>query len=373
MAYIEAQSQGLQVQTANQRLLYSELQTLLETITISSTQLRTLRDTPLSKMQGLETVEIALTSLYKALLTIDPKLRLGNYRPGSADDRQSVHLPGNLDRIGSEISSMQAVQDKKEGYRKEGLDFIQRFKSYMSTKFKEAETEIVEAIEKNRNSILLTGNSKIDLRRRDKPRAGLWPFSPLMLFARDIDSFEWEELLRLYENTGRKPYQEEFKDNMNAWKRVARKPTDDYQDALFTTQEKENDGIVARKLTVKRSKTIRDGSSRNSSGEKPQDGRINGYEAFAGTLFDMSQAIFLEQNFVVDMFHVSSLEAAEFPDLVTAMPPDLRTGPNLGERKLFDPDRNMAKRVQTAMEEMYSFWPLDVQNLVDWVISQDTL
>ena len=300
-------------------------------------------------------------------------MRFGNSRPGSTEDRRSIQIPGSLDKIGSEVSSMQAVQDKKEGYRKEGLDFIQRFKQYMSVKFREAETDLLDAIEKNRNSILQSSSSKIDIRRRDKLRAGLWIYSPLMLFARDIDSFEWEELLRLYEGTAKKPYQEEFKDNINAWKRVARKPTGEDQDALFTTQEKESDGIVARKLTVKRSKTIREGPNRNSSGEKPQDGKINGYEAFAGALFDMSQAIFLEQNFVVDMFHASSLEAVEFPDLVTAVPPETRTGSNLGDRKLFDPDRNMAKRMQNTMDDMYSFWPAEVQNLVEWVVKQDAL
>jgi hypothetical protein len=47
--YIEAQSQGLQVQTANQKLLQVELQGLLSTLTISPSSLRPLYEAPWSR------------------------------------------------------------------------------------------------------------------------------------------------------------------------------------------------------------------------------------------------------------------------------------------------------------------------------------
>lgn len=372
VAYIEAQSQGLQVQTANQRLLYTELQSLLETITISSSQLQVLRDASLTTPEGVQNVEAALTSLYKAMVTIDPRLRQTGSRPSSSSEQLRLGSNAGIDKVGNEVSTMRAVQEKKDRYRIESVQFIQRFKQSMSSRFREAEVETSKAIESNRRSNIMAGASKLDLRRRDATRAALWIYSPLMLFAREMDLFEWEEILRIYESTAKKPYQDEFRDNISSWKRTARKPTGDEQDYLFTTQEKESDNIVARKLTVKRTKTLREGS-RNSSGEKPQDGGINGFEAFAGALYDMSQAIFLEQNFVVDLFHISSHETAEFPDVVAASLPETRVGANLGERKLFDPDRGMAKRVQNMMDDMYSAWPSELQALVDWVVKQDAL
>ncbi|MCJ1399208.1 hypothetical protein MMC11_002410 [Xylographa trunciseda] len=372
VAYIEAQSQGLQVQTANQRLLYGELETLLQTITISSSQLQVLKDASLTSPKGVQDVETALTSLYKAMITIDPGLRQSNSRPSSANGHSRADPDSSIHKVGNEVSTMRAVQEKKDRYRIESIEFVQRFKQYISAKFREAEVETYAAIEKNRNVNSLNTASKLDLRRRDASRAGLWIYSPLMLFAREMEVYEWEEVLRIYEGTAKKSYQEEFKDNISAWRRIARKATGEEQEYLFTTQEKESDNIVARKLTVKRTKTIREGS-RNSSNEKSQDGRINGFESFAGALFDMSQAIFIEQNFVVDFFHVSSLENAEFPDVVANSAPERRTGSNLGERKLFDPDRNMAKRVQNIMDDMFSFWPSEMQSLVDWVIKQDGL
>jgi hypothetical protein len=63
IAFIEAQSQGLQVQTANQRLLQHELQQLVDTISITSDQLESLRRAPIGKINGLMDIESALVLL----------------------------------------------------------------------------------------------------------------------------------------------------------------------------------------------------------------------------------------------------------------------------------------------------------------------
>ena len=269
---------------------------------------------------------------------------------------------------------MRAVQEKREGYRRESVDFVRRLKQHLDVRFQEVETELSGAIQKGRSGALSRSSTKLDLRLRDTARAGMWIHSPLMLFAREIDSFEWREMMRAYEGAIKKSYQEEFRDNISAWKRTIKKPTGEEQESLFTTQEKDGEGIVSRKLTVKRTKTVRtDGLSRISSGEKPRTGGTTGYEAFAGALYDMAQSIFVEQNFLVDFFHVSSLENLDFPDAVVAAPPESRKDRNLLERKLFDPDRQMARRVQDMMDDIYSFWPLDMEELVDMIFKQDTL
>jgi exocyst complex component 1 len=223
--------------------------------------------------------------------------------------------------------------------------------------------------EKNR---LLVDSSKMDLRARDQARSGLWIYSPLMLFTREVDDAEWEDLMRTYEGMVKKSYQDEFRSNIAAWKNGAKTTPIEEQDALFTTQEHEGDSLLGRRITVKRSKALRE-APRISSGGKNLGGKTTGYEAFAGALYDTSQSVFIEQNFLVEFFHVTSLENSDFQDLIAASPPEARTGGNLTDRKLFDPDRNMAKRVQSIMDDMYSFWPGDLQNLIDWVVTQDTL
>ena len=373
VAYIEAQSQGLQVQTANQKLLQTELQNLLETISISSSQLQVLKDASLTKNRGIKEVESTLVQIFSAMLTIDPKFRHNGNRPPTTDPA-SVRPSSSIGYSGSELSSMHAVREKREDYRRESLDFIQRLKQYLAIKFREAESETTDMLEKNGTNKSASVPPRLDHHLRDRPKKGLWMYSQLVLFAREVEPTEWDDLLRLYESTAKKPYQEEFRDHIFACKRVTRKPAGDEQDIIFTAhpQEKESEGLVGRKLTVKRSKTVRaDGSSRISSGDKPKDGKVTAYEAFAGALSEMARLIFVEQNFIVDLFHASSHDAQDFMDAVNS-DPDQRGGTESLEKKPFDPDRNMARKVTGAMEEIFSFWPNDVQSLVDWTVKQDT-
>ena len=323
----------------------------------------------MARPDGMQAIETALSQLYKALLTIDPKIRQHGHL-STANNQPAEDAGSSIDNIGSEVSTMRAVQEKKGVYRSESLTFIERFKQYVLIKFREAEIQTRDSMDRDRPPP--NSQSKLNHRRRDQPRSSLWIYSPVMLFAREINPIEWEEVLKLYEGSIRKSYQDEFRENISAWKRVTKKSTGDEENALFTSQEKETDSLLGRKLTVKRSMTLREGS-RNTSGEKAQDGKISGCESFTGALSDMSQSIFLEQNFVVDLFHLSSLESVEFSDLVASVPPETRRGSNLLEKKLFDPDRSMAKVVKTMMEDIFSSWPAELQNLVDWVLAQDSL
>jgi len=372
VAYIEAQSQGLQVQTANQKLLQTELKNLLDTISISTSQLKVLKDASLTKSRGIHDVENTLVQIYTAMLTIDPKLRHDGTRPVTAD-QASLRRASSTGHNGSELSSMHAVREKREGYRRESVDFILRLKQYMSVKFRETEAETLDALERTRNHKASSSNTKLDHHLRDSPKKDLWLYSPLMLFAREIEPTEWDDLMHMYEGCAKRPYQDEFRDSVFAWKKITRKPAGDEQDVLFTTQEKEVESLVGRKRTVKRSKTVRaDGSSRISSGDKPNDGKVTAHEAFAGALSEMARLIFVEQNFIVDLFHASSLDTQDFVDAVATDPEQRRGGGSI-VKKPFDPDRNMAKKVLVVMEELYSFWPTDLQSLVDWALKQDAL
>ena len=317
-------------------------------------------------------MEGTLVQLYTAMLTIDPKLRHAEPRPTTAD-QASLHRSTSAGQGGNELSSMHAVRERREGYRRESVDFIQRLKQYLSVKFREMEAETLDILEKNRTNKLPANTTKLDHHLHDRPKQNLWMYSPLMLFVREIDLVQWEGILRMYEGCAKRPYQDDFRDNIFAWKRITRKSAGEEQDVLFTTQEKETESLVGRKLTVKRTKNVRtDGSSRISSGDKPNDGKVTAYEAFAGALSEMGRMMFVEQNFVVDLFHASSLDTQDFVDAV-ATEPEQRRGGDLIVKKPFDPDRNMAKKVLSVMEEIYSFWPTDLQSLVDWAIKQDAL
>jgi exocyst complex component 1 len=373
VAYIEAQSQGLQVQTANQKLLQVELQNLLKTVSISSADLRDLREASLGTPEGVEAAEQSLATLYKAMITIDPDIRQNKKRQADA-------AAGNRSGIGiyadTELGQMRAVQEKKENYRDETSMFLKRLSQYMSRAFKTAEARTTESVERARGNTMVSAIS-LDPRLHDGSRQEVWMYNALMLFVREVNSYEWQTLISTYETYTKPTYQEQFRDNVLAWKKITRKPAVDEQEFLFTTQEKEkpDDGITtaARKLTVKRGKTVRATGSLGKSVVDKRDGKVDAYEAVAGVLEGHLKIISEEQNFSVSFFHLSSLSNVDFTEIVAGRPPPQRKLPNLSAKQTYDPDRDMAKMVERMMDSIYAFWPTDMQNLIEWALSNDQL
>ncbi|KAL3463416.1 exocyst complex component Sec3-domain-containing protein [Aspergillus heterothallicus] len=367
VSYIETQSQGLQVQTANQKLLHSELQNLLKTLSISSRDLQPLKEASLSNPDGLRETEVALSSLYKAMLMIDPDIWHNKKRLDAAVGHGSAGVYAD-----TEIGQMRAIKDKKEEYRFHTSSFFQRLKQFMAIAYKVAEQKRADAAaDTQRDPMKLSGLARAYSRRE------LWLYNGLTLFAREVSGAEWQGLITLYEQQAKQSYQAEFRDNNMAWKKVARKITGDESELLFTHQdkEKEAEGITtaARKLTVRRGKTIRAAAGfRLSVGDK-QHGKLEPYEVFAGTLQETVKMMSEEQNFVVRFFHLTSLLNTDFGDLVASGNPDERSVPDFTVRQSPDPDRNMARKVEQVMDELYSFWPMDMQNLVDWSLKSDPL
>ncbi len=373
VAYIEAQSQGLQVQTANQKLLQVELRNLLKTVSISSADLRDLREASLGIPEGVEAAEQSLAILYKAMITIDPDIRQNKKRQADA-------AAGNRSGVGiyadTELGQMRAVQEKKADYRDETSMFLKRLSQYMSQAFKSAESQTIETVERARANKMVSATS-LDPKLHDGPRQEIWMYNALMLFVREVNSYEWQTLISTYETYTKSAYRDQLRDNVLAWKKITRKPAIDEQEFLFTTQEKEKpeDGITtaARKLTVKRGKTVRaTGSLGKSVGDK-RDGKVEAYEAVAGVLEGHLTIISEEQNFSVSFFHLSSLSNVDFAEIVAGKPPAQRKLPNLSAKQTYDPDRDMAKMVERMMDSIYAFWPSDMQNLVEWALSNDQL
>lgn len=379
IAYIEAQAEGLQVQAANQKLLKAELDSLLSTISISSDQLQSLREASLESPRGLEQIEASLVILYEAMIKIDPSLSLS---------RNKVNGDGSIKTGGigdSEIGGMRVVQEKKVEYKQESNNFLRRLKPFLEVKFSAALDATRKALEKEKDGQITRrpGTVRLDPRNHDLARDVLWKYGPVMLFSREINRIHWDEMMESYTERAKPMYQDEFRDFVFAWKRTAKKATGDEVDLLFTSHvEKQAEGLAttARKLTVKRSQTLAK-SLRSPIGEsggrtnvdRIQDGRLSWYEVVAGILEEEIPIILMEQNFIVELFHASSLDQSDFPDVVNATPPELRKGGNIRQNKVMDPNRDLARTVVQSMEEIYSFWVGDLQNLIDLALREDPL
>ncbi|KAK4209780.1 exocyst complex component 1 [Rhypophila decipiens] len=371
IAYIEAQSQGLQVQTSNQKLLKKELESLLQTCAISEQDLMALRDAPLETADGVYEIEASLVTLYKAMMKIDPTM--GN----SETPRKSEDGGDQALGLDSDYGKMRIVQEKKEMYLAESSQFMRKFVEFMARRFDEAARATKAALDG-------ALSKKIDPRNHEAGRDMLWMYSPLILYARDVDLENWNRTLQIYQERTNPIYKGEFKEAMEAWKKNARKMTGEEGEILFTSQqEKKEEGLAttARKLTVKRSQTLArslrsplgDGGSRTNLADKTPDGRALPYEVYAGVLDDLLPLVEMEQNFIVDFFHASTLEQADFPDLVAMAEPRNRRGGDLKRHRLMEPDRELARRVTKAMEVIFQFLESNLQQLMDWVLGMDPL
>lgn len=296
--------------------------------------------------------------------------------PGIWHNKKRFDASGGHGTVGiyadTEIGQMRAIKDKKEEYRFHSTSFLQRLKQFMGIAYQVAEQKRADAAaNSNKDPLKLDGSTRVYSRRE------LWVYSALTLFAREVSGPEWQSLITSYEQHARQSYQAEFRDNSMAWKKTASKMTGDEQELLFTHQdkEKEAEGITtaARKLTVRRGKTIRAAAGlRLSSGEK-QHGKLEPFEVFTGALQATTKMVSEEQNFIVRFFHLTSLSSTDFADIVASGAPDERPLPDFTIKQSPDPDRAMARKVEQAMDELYTFWPTDMQNLVDWSIKADPL
>lgn len=374
IAYIEAQGQGLQVQTANQKLLKTELESLLETCAITFNDLEALRIPPDEFQPRLEEVETALVTLFKAMTKIDPSLgggEVGKTADASLDSDQTAGL-------NTDFGQMRIVQEKKEMYVHESAVFMRRLLGFMAGQFEDAFTETKRAL----GDAL---SRKVDANHYEAGRDMLWKYSPLMLYARDADLENWNRLIQVYQDKSHPLYKNQFQQVVKIWQKNARKMTGEEAELLFSSQvEKQQEGVAttARKLTVKRSQTLaralrsplaEGGSRANLADKTGGDSRSLPYEVFSGVLDDLLPLVEMEQNFFVDFFHATTLEQLDFPDAVAAFRPRERRGGDLRRHRLMEPDRDLARRVTRSMEVIFSFVERDLQVLMEWVIGQDPL
>ncbi|XP_044716111.1 exocyst complex component sec3 domain-containing protein [Hirsutella rhossiliensis] len=355
IAYIEAQGQGLQVQTANQKLLKKELESLLETCAITSNDLEALRVAPLENMRGLEDVEFALVTLFKAMIKIDPTLGGHEAAPTADATMDSERVLG----LNSDYGNMRIVQEKKEMYLQESAYFMRRLIEFMARQFDEAFAE-------TRRSLEGALSKKGDSSNYDAGRDILWKYSPLMLYARDVDLDNWNRLLQIYQDKGSPLYKSQVQNVVAVLRRNARKPTGEEADLLFSSQRSQT---LARALRS----PLADGGSRTNVDKAGSDGGCHSYEVFCSVLDDVLPLVEMEQNFVIDFFHATTLEQVDFPDAVAARSPRDRRGGDLRRHRLMEPDRDLARRVTRSMEVIFVFLESELQRMMEWVIGQDPL
>lgn len=312
-------------------------------------------------------------TLFKAMIKIDPSL-------GGDDTAKAVDTVLDADNamgLNSNYGKMRIVQEKREMYLHESRYFMKRLLDFMTGQFGEAYVETKRALDG-------ALSKKIDPAHHSVGRDLLWKYSPLMLYARDADLENWNHLMQTYQDKSSPVYRHEFQNVVALWRKNARKLTGDEAELIFSSQvEKQQEGVAtaARKLTVKRSQTLAkalrsplaDGGARAHVDRNGTDTRSLPYEIFSEALDDLLPLVEMEQNFIIDFFHATTLEQADFPEAVAACPPRDRRGGDLKRHRLMEPDRELARRVTRSMETIFAFLEAELRRLMEWAIAQDPL
>lgn len=358
------------MQTANQKTLQKELGDLLDTISISPSQLNILKQGALDDDRGLRQIEETLVLLYKAVRTIDGDSKIA-FSPTSPHQRRGSFsdTPG--------IGSMRALQDKKDDYRHTSRAFLARVHQFLHRTFAEdMQVVLQQSRQQQLDSIALSYGNRPHLLGHQALYSNFWRYAPMLAFVRDIDPDEYVALQQLYEKAAKHLFQEEFREHVLAWKKITKKLTaDEADDLVFTTTEKEIEHsavTAARKLTVKKSIARIRGDSLSYK-ERPANqsiGIVPAHESFQGAFTEITQLVLSEQNFITEYFAMSSKAPQDFLDFV-AGPDSPRMLGDLGAINPPEQDKIKAKQVLAFMKELFSFLPQELQGLVDWVIGLD--
>lgn len=371
IAFIEDQSQGLQVQSANQKLLHSELQSLVDTMSLGRGVMDPLKYGDLSQPGTLEEIEASLLRVYQAMLTMDPSMRSN----APSRPRSRMVLGDN------ETSNMLALREKKAVYDGEVNAFCQRLTQFLDAKFSASVGSVKGRVLRVPGG---GGLAKLHPEVFAEVRSGLWMYSPLILFSKEVNQPAWKTLMGMYTTRLNPLYRDALAENISNWKKTARATSADEMDILFTAQEKEDPAgggltSTARKLTVKRSQTLAK-TLRNASGlekhtiaEPKQPGAMMRSATFAKAMNEMAPLISQEQNFFVDLFHATSLDSQDFIDAVKAASPATRFATNVMDRKPTEPDHDIAKEVTSAMVQIFNVFTDEIGKLADWSVSDDPI
>ncbi|KAM0753811.1 hypothetical protein T439DRAFT_285041 [Meredithblackwellia eburnea MCA 4105] len=325
IAHIEGQNRGLQVQTSNQRMLLAELDNLMETIHIPEADLTTLSQGSLENPQGIEQLEKAAVSLYKALLSTRDK--------------------------------MAAASEHVGDYQVKASQFCKRIFDFLCIMFKYQVNEVSNAKD--------TSSSKgPKLPSHAVMEDFLGRYCGLMLFVKEIDQSRYQQICAAYFTAMSDLHRAEIQALMTTFRGQIRKVTEDELEASFAN--------------TKESPTLRQGSMRRvgtvvrsplEGGRKDSSGKISGSEAFNLALQQITPRIVREQGFISDFLAITALDASiTFADYMI-----LESYFRRGATAHLASQQGKLKDIRSAMEVVWGFLEAELKDWVDAIIRSDNM
>ncbi|GAA5888974.1 hypothetical protein JCM5296_002762 [Sporobolomyces johnsonii] len=332
IAHIESQNRGLQVQTSNQRALLAELDKLMSTIHIPETDLTALSQESLENPQGIEKLERAAVTLYKALL--------------STRDTAVGDMAAASERIGE--------------YRTKASQFCKRVFDFLSIMFKFQIDQLLNPKEgtKARGQQLPSHAQMEDFLGR---------YCGLMLFVKEMDQGRYQMICSAYFTAMSDLHRQEIQELMSALRGQVKKATDDELEATFTARE----SPTIRQQSIRRAGTLVRSPLEGGRKDRDKDAKLTASEAFSRALEQILPHLSREQGFLADFLHIAPLDASiTFADYMM-----LETFFRRGATSFLavQARKGMLKDVRNAMELVFGWLEGEIRDWIEGVLQRDSM
>ncbi|KAJ2962979.1 hypothetical protein NQZ79_g1897 [Umbelopsis isabellina] len=289
---IEWQNRGLQVQTANQRSLVTELQELLASVRVSDGVLQTLRNTPMDNVQDIERVQDAAADLQRVL-----KVKLGDG-----------------------LQSMKAVQERVEEYNMYSNTFTTRVHEHLRQSI-DSQTGILYETRSRAAPMTTRKNNYVIIPAYSSIEDSLFKYQGLALWMKEMDPRRYNELQMMYAQGLTRTCKRDIKEVMDSTRSYfanVRNRSMDELDFLFRADDSRpvralgySSGVRSEESRANRYRNMLRGSvegvigSSSSNRDSIDEDERMASDAFTHMMGQVVSLVVREQNFLRDLFQLS--------------------------------------------------------------------
>ncbi|WWC99370.1 hypothetical protein V866_006271 [Kwoniella sp. B9012] len=280
ISFIESQNRGLQVQTSNQQALLNEIRQLLQIVEVPPEDIRTLTQESPSTPRGVQTLERAAASLYKA-------------------------LQAGMDSANAEVAATIA---RMQEYRENSSQFCKRVADYLDVTFKYQSDSTLSEYRK-------TVKKTMTLAPHRSMGEYLMTYEGLILYVKEMDEERYQKLCSNYMSTASQLHQSEMKDLlMNFMGSLNAALGDSSNDASFSTAVGPTANI-GKPSALMKSKTVigLGGSGSNNQQKKDKKGgddySLRASDLYRQALTEMINQIVSEEDFISAFLHLTDTES----------------------------------------------------------------
>ncbi|KAK4686866.1 exocyst complex component 1, partial [Tremellales sp. Uapishka_1] len=278
ISYIESQNRGLQVQTSNQQALLDEIRQLLQIVEVPQQDLRTLTQESPQTARGVQALENAAASLYKA-------------------------LQAGRDTANAEVAATIA---RMREYQQSSSQFSSRLLEFLNITFKfQSETTLAEYRK--------VAKRKLTLQPHEAMEEDLLKYQGLILYVKEMDEDRYQGICSSYIAAISHLHQNEMKDLlMNLMSSLNATASEDRNEASFANAMASSApkagairGAMQKSSTVMGLRNVENARKEKKSDDNSR--RVS--ELFKQALMDIINQIVREEAFVAAFLHITDTES----------------------------------------------------------------